>query len=813
MSILEKVYGTKHSEVARVLGNLAALRARQGRFAEVAVLQKRTLAILEELLGPDHPQVALTLRNMAQARLSPGRAAEAERLIERARAIYERAFGPEHADVIDCVELLSMVERDRKRYDAAQLLLAKALAGYEKALGADNPEVARCLVNVAENLLELKRYDDAEAALRRALTIDEKRLGPDDPALVHVCSTYAELERQRQRPAEAEGWIERAIAVADRAGTAPGSRAELYDTRAALAWEAGRKGEALADLRQAIELAEGQRGQLGGTEQERAEFAAKQARTFERMIAWQVDLGDPGEALTAIERARARLLLESLAASGADLDAGRPAAERQRLRDEESTLKAEVARLEKQVALVEADAGRKDEAARLRNDLTEARRKLFDHDRETQNSNPVFRNLLARGAGTLRLSQVQRRLCADGGLLLSYYCGQEGGYVVAVGPDRARLYALRLDDDDARVLGADAGPLTADRLRKVLMGTKGAGILDRLAAPAGEGLGPRLAALWRTLIPADLRQSLTDGTVRRLIVLPDGPLALLPFETLVTAGSETSSPRYLLDRGPPILYGPSATVLMTLGERRGAGPAGRDPVLALGDPAYPQDAPEGARAHGASAARARFSLAGGRLSRLPYSGVEAQWVAKAFNDQGIKAGILSGPTATEAGVRHWAPGRRLLHLACHGLTDQDFGNYYGALVLAPGPRGDADPDDDGVLSLGEICGLDLKGCELAILSACQTNFGPEQQGEGTLALTRGFLVAGTRRVVASDWLVDDEAAASLVSVYCGLLAKAEAAGKAADYAGMLQEAKRWVRKQSRWQHPYYWASLVLVGPP
>ena len=164
-------------------------------------------------------------------------------------------------------------------------------------------------------------------------------------------------------------------------------------------------------------------------------------------------------------------------------------------------------------------------------------------------------------------------------------------------------------------------------------------------------------------------------------------------------------------------------------------------------------------------------------------------------------------------MRYSAPGRKVLHLACHGLVDQEFGNFFGALALAPGPKGDADPADDGILTLREIYELDLKGCELAILSACQTNYGPQQKGEGTLALSRGFLVAGVRRVVASNWLVDDEAAASLVSVYCTLLAKAEKQGGPVEYARSLHEAKRWVRKQEKWKAPYYWASLVLVGPP
>ena len=237
-------------------------------------------------------------------------------------------------------------------------------------------------------------------------------------------------------------------------------------------------------------------------------------------------------------------------------------------------------------------------------------------------------------------------------------------------------------------------------------------------------------------------------------------------------------------------------------------------MLALGDPAYPGNDPaqEEAAPTGLLTARSRYGIAGGKLPRLPHSGEEAQWVVNCFKEAGVKAGVLSGTNATERAVRYWAPGRKVLHLACHGLADAAYGNYFGALALAPGPQIRA--DDDGFLTLAEICELNLKGSELAILSACQTNYGPQQKGEGTwVKLSRGFLVAGARRVVASNWLVDDEAAASLVSRFCGGLAQAEKAGKPADYAASLQEAKRYVRNQDKWRSPYYWASLVLVGPP
>src|SRR5688572_32163989 len=51
------------------------------------------------------------------------------------------------------------------------------------------------------------------------------------------------------------------------------------------------------------------------------------------------------------------------------------------------------------------------------------------------------------------------------------------------------------------------------------------------------------------------------------------------------------------------------------------------------------------------------------------------------------------------------------------------------------------------------------GCDLAVLSACRTAFGAPREGEGVFTLSRGFLVAGARRVVASLWLVSDPASA------------------------------------------------------
>ena len=61
-------------------------------------------------------------------------------------------------------------------------------------------------------------------------------------------------------------------------------------------------------------------------------------------------------------------------------------------------------------------------------------------------------------------------------------------------------------------------------------------------------------------------------------------------------------------------------------------------------------------------------------------------------------------------------------------------------------------------------------------------------------------------------MVDDKAAASLISVFYERICQQRAAGEEVDYAAALQSAKRWVYQQNSWQNPYYWSTFVLLGP-
>ena len=745
------------------------------------------------------------MNNLGAVLRSQGRAREAEPLYRRALEIRLKKLAPDDPFIATSMQNLASLESSLGNYDKAESLYNRAMEIYKKVYGEDHSEVADCLSSMADMYWNQGQKPEAQARYEQCFAMIEKHLGRVHPGLgpyiydLAWCYFYGDEEKR------AEALLDRAVEIDRQFPLNPQTAYNIYFLRARVNRYFERTSEAYRDLEHAMELAERLRGSSSGAELERADFFAGFSQAFETMVEWQFEDDDNVEkALDAIERSRARSLLDEIGLFGADLDAGRPAIEEEQLRQTSLELRSQLAELEQELQKVlEAPNPPEGERQRLTEEIAAIREKLYQQFRDARSSSVIYQNLLSRSAKLPALGEIQRHLLDNNGLLLVYLMGSEAGYLVAVTPETAEIFSLQIGDDDAKVLGCEPGPLSSELLKQILLGENG--VMPELAVPKpSTELTAKLEVLWRALVPDTSQAELLEGKCSRLIVVPNGPLAFLPFETLVT--SNDGEPSYLLDRGPPILYAPSVTVLDSLRIRASsAPPADREPVLSVGDPKYDGDP--------LAEAAARSALARAKLTALPFSGLESRWVTEVFGKDGLPTAQLLQEEATEANVREAAPGRRVLHLACHGLTDQAHGNLFGALALAQGENPEEDPGDDGFLSLAEIYDLNLSGCELAILSACETNYGPEQEGEGIWTLSRGFLVAGSRRVVASNWVVDDEAAASLVSYFCAGVAQAEKSGDTHAFGKSLLAAKRYIRASEKWKAPYYWASMVLIGPP
>jgi CHAT domain-containing protein len=145
---------------------------------------------------------------------------------------------------------------------------------------------------------------------------------------------------------------------------------------------------------------------------------------------------------------------------------------------------------------------------------------------------------------------------------------------------------------------------------------------------------------------------------------------------------------------------------------------------------------------------------------------------------------------------------RIVHFATHGVANDEHPGLSGLVLSLIDEHG---KPQDGFLRLGDIFNLNLPA-DLVVLSACRTALGKDVRGEGLLGFVRGFMYAGTRRVVASNWKVDDAATAQLMARFYEGMFKQHLTPAAA-----LRAAQVSLSESRRWRDPFYWAGFVLQG--
>jgi CHAT domain-containing protein len=165
--------------------------------------------------------------------------------------------------------------------------------------------------------------------------------------------------------------------------------------------------------------------------------------------------------------------------------------------------------------------------------------------------------------------------------------------------------------------------------------------------------------------------------------------------------------------------------------------------------------------------------------------------------------VITGFDANKTVAMNGTLGRaKIVHFATHGIINDEHPELSGIVLSLVDRQGNA---RSGFLRLNEIYKLNLAS-DLVVLSACRSGLGKQLNGEGFVGLTRGFMSAGSRSVIASLWKVDDEATAELMGHFYDALLRQRLPPPAA-----LQQAKQAMQSDPKWHHPYYWAGFVLEG--
>lgn len=305
------------------------------------------------------------------------------------------------------------------------------------------------------------------------------------------------------------------------------------------------------------------------------------------------------------------------------------------------------------------------------------------------------------------------------------------------------------------------------------------------------------------------------SSYKRIIAIPDGTLAGIPFAILSDAANSYSP--LLLEH--EVVLTPSLSYFIQQRDRQYEKSTGR--LLAVADPVFdspsiPSDYQDETHSFYIRAINA-FEL----FEPLPETRQEVRNITAMFPPE--QTMTLFGAEATKAKfLEQNLPGYRYLHFATHGiLGNQIPGINQPAIVLTAGAGSEF---AEHFLTLEEVQELKLDA-ELTVLSACDTGSGEFFMGEGVMGMSRGFLLAGSRSVVVSLWPVASKTTVTLMTNFYRHLRSGESKAESIRMAQMelLNDpeyssiqfrgvtVKGGEASGARYLHPFYWAPFVLIG--
>ncbi len=711
-----------------------------GAKTPAAVMLLNEMAITQRNLGNFDAALDLYTRALEGQRALGDRLGEAIALFNRAN-LY-RALGEDGRALDGFQQSLSMARELNERRGMSIILsnfgdLLLTRGDTERALAMFNEQVqlTQALGNRNEQALAILNLADVHKArgeLDAAVTRYEEALGIQRAigARTREAQTLVSLADARLKQGRARAAADlsgQALSIA-REAAAPDLEWRALHAAARAARAQDRTADAVAMLRASTAIVNDLRANVS-TDTSKIGFVDRRQEVFHDLASLLVASGRAEEALEAAEAGRARAFADLLAQRQIE---GKPA-ERQQLEDIRSTL-------DEVRAGGEPAPGRR---AGTRGGALDERLATLKAEHGELSS-----LLTAESPTPAEITSIVGRLKAT---VVEYLVAERELLVWVVTRDGS-VHAAVVD-----VPGTRLQALVGEVRRLVAAGGAGApsARFDALARDLN-GLLITPIARWLPASPDDV-----------VVVVPHGPLALLPFAAL-----QDSRGRPLIARHT-LAFAPAISVFRYTAAKRRSGSGDDRTALVVADAVGPPEAP---------------------MPPLPGAREEGDLVAKRLAPATVQ--LLVGSDARESTFKRSAGDHRMLHLATHGIISPDR-PLASSLLLSPGEG------EDGYLRVDEIFSLALTA-ELVVLSGCSTGLGG-LSGDGIIGLGRAFIYAGTPAIVVSQWDVSDRATAFLMDRFYASLRGGRGPAAALRAAQLATRA--------RYPHPYIWAAFVAIGEP
>lgn len=556
---------------------------------------------------------------------------------------------------------------------------------------------------------------------------------------------------------------------------------------------------ALANVKESIAMTETLYSSVNNSKLKRIYFSTAYER-YELYINFLVKMHRrfPGQgfdlqALQAAEKARARLMLETLALSETDLTKDADALMIKREKEIRALLNTKADKL---TDLLSRDT-EKPETDKLSGEIKELENELEEIKARLKQQSPIYSAI--KNPAPFDVNDFQQKVLDENSLLLEFSFGQQESYLWVVGKNEISSYILPKREEIETNVEILRSLLKENELRN---GESVENFQKRIAESE-----IRYKSEAKSLSRKLFGQIAEKLAGKRLIIVPDGELHYFPIAALPLPDSDSDEPILLTNE---TIYEPSAQTLAALAKIRKQPSLTAKNLLVFSDPIFTSDdarfpaeklLTENETAQTMQNERFRFVESLGKLPRLVSSKDESETIIKTVG--AADSENYSGFAATRENLLNLKTDEyKILHFATHGYVNEEHPELSGIVLSRFDENG---RKLNEFFRIQDIYALNLNA-DLVVLSACETGIGKEVKGEGLMSLNNAFLQTGAKTVVASLWKVEDGATLELMKNFYGAMANENLTPSEA-----LRRAQIKLRGNPQYKSPFYWAAFTVQG--
>ena len=736
--------------IARIVKSKGDIAYYEGK-TDIAMKYYSEALELSKSLG-DIGLLAAIYRSQGAIKIREGRNEDAKKIFSEASKLYEKAKEPiGQANVLISLADIYLKE---KNSELAKTTYLKAAKIYESK--NENNGIGNTNKGLGELYYQKKSYDSAKTCFQKALSSFERTGDPIGKG--NVYKGLADVAFAQGDYAGASSAVDKALDFYQKINNAYNS-SNAFVLKARILAKLKKTQEAIQSYNSSLAILEKMRRNIVENESKISFMKSMYAR-YEETAYYILTNGELEDAFKVIESMKARAFLDLIAEGRKELDKGIP----QDLKTKRDSLEREVESFTKMKVelMLSKDADQK-KINFVQSKIDETDSKAQDLKIKIKLNNAAYASV--EYPEPIDYKSLKQKL-GDNEIILEYLITDSASFCILA--DKSGIKSVKLPCEYASIMQE--------------IETFNQAISDK-----------NTSAIQRNKLYSFLIQPLEAFIAnKKIILIPDAYLSVVPFEALYNADKKL----YFLEAYNALYY-PSSTVFSIFRSSRQSAVAPK--LLCLADPVYDyENFIKGAKETGAIEQSREFYKMQGPLNRLNATNDEALEIEKIFKKKNYSATLLMRENAQEEKLKQ-APLKdySYIHFATHGIAN----NLFQALILGQIPN----VLEDGFLTLEEILNLKLN-CNLATLSACQTGLGKLEKGEGVSGLSRAFMTAGAKSVVASLWSVSDKATSKLmIEFYANLIEKEKSKIES------LKNAKLLLLNDKEYSNPYYWAPFVLYG--